>query len=128
METTADTKNTITVFDSDTSVPFCQTASLLPSLKVHWQEASTSTAIPPPTASDIMSQHNKTGGIIFRTPLIEEEINIETDLPVSALSLFLPAFPFFIKHLGKLLHAVFGCLVGFFLAYWCLVCPLSLFA
>ena len=50
---------------------FYQTATLLPSLT--WQqnvtkccwEGSASTAIPPTSASDVASQHNKMGGTTF---------------------------------------------------------------
>ena len=51
--------------------PFCQTAPLLPSVTQHrnvteyWQEDSASTAIPPTSASDVVVQHNKIGGIII---------------------------------------------------------------
>ena len=44
---------------------FCQSAHLLPSLTQqqnimgYWWEGSTSTAIPPTSASDTVSQHNK---------------------------------------------------------------------
>ena len=54
----------------------CQTAPLLPSVTQqqnvtgYWWEGSTSTAIPPPLASDIMCQHNKTGGITFEVALV----------------------------------------------------------
>ena len=60
-------------FASDAlQMPFCQTASLL--LSVAWQQnameyrqkGSTSTGIPPPSASDVVNQHNKIGGITFR--------------------------------------------------------------
>ena len=49
----------------------CQTAPLLPSAAwqqhamEYWWEGPISTAIPPTSASDIMSQHNKTGDITF---------------------------------------------------------------
>ena len=52
-------------------MPFCQTAPLLPSVKQqqnvmgHWWEGSTS------TASDIVGQHHKTGGIRFRAAFIK---------------------------------------------------------
>ena len=36
----------------------------------YWWEGSTSTAISPASTSDIMGQHNKMGGIIFRAALI----------------------------------------------------------
>jgi len=50
---------------------FCQTAPLLPSIPQqqnvtgYWWEGSIFTAVPPTSASDIMSQHNKIGGITF---------------------------------------------------------------
>jgi len=52
-------------------MPFCQTAPLLPSvtqernIREYWWEGSTSTAIPPTPASDIVGQHNKIRGITF---------------------------------------------------------------
>jgi len=56
--------------------PFCQTAPLLPSLtqqqnatEYYWQ-SSTSTAIPPPSTSDTVGQHDKIGGITFGAALI----------------------------------------------------------
>ena len=56
-------------------MPFCQTAPLLP--PITWQQHviryrlkdSTSTAIPPPSAPDIVGQHNKIGHISFRAAL-----------------------------------------------------------
>ena len=56
---------------------FCQTAPLLPSVtrqqhvREYWWESSTSTAIPPPSTSDVVGQHNKVGGTAFRAALIE---------------------------------------------------------
>ena len=56
--------------------PFCQTAPMLPSimqqqhLMEYWWEGSTFTAIPPPSATDIVGQHNKIGGITFREVLV----------------------------------------------------------
>ena len=54
----------------------CQTAPLLPSVTqqqngmgYRW-EGSTSTAIPPTYASDVVSHHHKIGGITFRAALI----------------------------------------------------------
>ena len=53
-----------------------QTVPLLPSVTELqnamecWQEGSTSTAIPPPSASGVMGQHNKIGGTAFRAALI----------------------------------------------------------
>jgi len=53
-------------------IPLCQTASLLPPVTwqqntmEYWWEGSTSTTIPPTSASDIMSQPNKIGAITFR--------------------------------------------------------------
>lgn len=57
-------------------MPFCQTALLLPSDPQQQNETeycmkgSTSTAIPPTFASDILGQHNKIGGVTFGTALI----------------------------------------------------------
>ena len=56
--------------------PFCETASLLPTVTQqlnvteYWWEGLTSTAIPSTSTSDIMGQHNKTGGITFGAALI----------------------------------------------------------
>jgi len=36
----------------------------------YWWEGSLSTAIPPTSASDIVGQHNKTGGITFRAAIV----------------------------------------------------------
>ena len=55
---------------------FCQTASLLSSvaqqqnLMEYWRGGSTSTAISPTSASDIVGQHNKIGGINSGATLI----------------------------------------------------------
>jgi len=55
---------------------FCQTAPLPPSVTQqqnvieYWCKDSAFTAIPSTSFSDIMVQHNKTGGIIFRAALI----------------------------------------------------------
>lgn len=54
-----------------TSHPLPQTAPLLPSVTRqqnvvdYWRESSTSTAIPPLSASDIVGQRNTIGGITF---------------------------------------------------------------
>jgi len=52
-------------------IPLCQTAPLLPPVaqqqnvtEYGWED-STSTAIPPPSASDFVEHHHKTGGITF---------------------------------------------------------------
>jgi len=37
----------------------------------HWREVSTSTAIPPTSTSDIVGQHHKIGGIIFKPAFTE---------------------------------------------------------
>ena len=56
--------------------PFCQTASLLPSVTwqqhvmEYWWEGSTSTAKPPTSTSDVVSQCNKIRGITFGTALL----------------------------------------------------------
>jgi len=55
---------------------FCQTAPILPSVTQQqnvmekWWEGSASTAIPSTSASDVVSHHNKIGGIIFRQALV----------------------------------------------------------
>jgi len=58
------------------SVPFCQSAALLSSVPQQqhvmgycW-EGSVSTAIPPPSTSDVMSQNNKIEGTTFGVVLI----------------------------------------------------------
>ena len=57
-------------------MPFHQTAPLLPSVTrqqnemEHMWEGSTSTAIPPTLASEIVSQCNEIGGITFRAALV----------------------------------------------------------
>ena len=56
--------------------PFCRTSPLLPfvtwqqNVMAYWWEGSTSAAIQPISASDIMHKHNKIGGITFRAVLI----------------------------------------------------------
>lgn len=55
---------------------FCQIVPLLPSVAwqknamEYWWEGSTSTAIPPTSASDIMGQRNKLEGTTFRAVLV----------------------------------------------------------
>ena len=57
--------------------PFCQSAPLLPSVTwqhhvtEYWREGSTSTAVPPTSASDAVGQHLKIGDITFRALLLE---------------------------------------------------------
>ena len=72
-------RNSVHTFVSDTlpcQMLLCQTAPLLPSvtrqqnIMEYWQEGSTPTAIPPTSTSDVMGQHNKTGGITFRATLV----------------------------------------------------------
>ena len=52
-------------------MPICRTVPLLPSvtqqqhIAEYWWEDSTSTAIPPSSASEVVGSHNKTGGITF---------------------------------------------------------------
>ena len=56
----------------------CQTALFLPSVTWHqnvmeyWREGSTSTAIAPTLASDVVGQHNKIGGITFGAALTSD--------------------------------------------------------
>ena len=63
--------------------PSCQSAPLLPSVTrqqhvtEHWWEDSTSTAVPPTSASDVAGQHHKTRGIISKLPsMISMSINL----------------------------------------------------
>ena len=55
-------------------ISFCQAAALLPSVTwqqnvmEHWWEGSTSTAVPPASAS--VGQHNKIGGNTFEAALV----------------------------------------------------------
>lgn len=57
--------------------PFCQTTPLLLSLKQqqnameYWQEHSASIALPPPSASDVLGQHNKIKSITFGAALVK---------------------------------------------------------
>jgi len=48
----------------------------------YWWEASTSTAWPPTSTSDIVSQHNKMGGITFGAALIDrhKELSVSNTL------------------------------------------------
>ena len=56
--------------------PFCQTAPLLhsvtqqPHITEYWSEGSTSIAIPPTSASDVVGQRYKIQGIIFKAALV----------------------------------------------------------
>ena len=56
-------------------MPFCQSAPLLSSVALqqnlteYWQEGSSSTAISPTSASDVVGQHNEIGVINFRATL-----------------------------------------------------------
>ena len=58
-------------------MPFCQTASLLPSVTQqqnameYWWECSASTAIPPTSTSVITGQRSKIGGITFGASLVK---------------------------------------------------------
>lgn len=51
---------------------YIMTAPLLPSVtqQQNLMEGSTTTALPPASTSDIVGQHNKIGGITFRTALV----------------------------------------------------------
>ena len=51
---------------SDCPAAICYTTNLME----HWQEGSASTAMPSTSTSDMVGQHNETGGIIFRSTLI----------------------------------------------------------
>ena len=86
---------------------FCQNAPLLPSVtqqqKVmkYWWECSTSTAIPPTPASDVVGQHNRIGDIIFGAHLIFFEIIIYH----SGLKSFIPRYTCSRLHLHFLLKS-----------------------
>ena len=57
-------------------MPVCQTAPLLPPVTrqqnviEYWKKASTSTAMPPTSTSDVVGQHNKMGEISFGAALV----------------------------------------------------------
>ena len=61
--------------------PFCQTSPLLPSatqqqhVLEYWWEGLTSAVTPPTSASDVMGQCNKTGGITYRAAFINASKN-----------------------------------------------------
>ena len=69
--------HTLSSYTVPCQMPFCQIAPLLPSVAwqqnvmVYWWEGSTSTAVTPTSASGIVGQRNKIGGIIFRAALID---------------------------------------------------------
>ena len=80
-------------------MPICQTALLLPSViwqqnvMEYWWEQSTSTAILPTCASDVVGWHNGIGSIIFRVDLVVKNripINFSIYLCSSALSVQVP--------------------------------------
>jgi len=60
--------------------PFCQTATLLPSVlqqqnvMEYWWEGSASAAIPPASASVIRDQCNEIGGITFGEALVDLDL------------------------------------------------------
>jgi len=64
------------LFASYTLPPLRQTAPVMPSVTWQqnitecWWEGSTSTAIPPASTSNVVGQHSKTEGIIFRAALM----------------------------------------------------------
>ena len=71
-------------------MPLRQSVPLLPSvaqqqnvMEYGW-EGSTSTAISPPSASDVVSQHNKIGGVTFGAALLYVGCNIDS-APYSVL-------------------------------------------
>ena len=61
-------------------MPFCQTATLLPSVlqqqnvMEYWWEGSASAAIPPASASVIRDQCNEIGGITFGEALVDLDL------------------------------------------------------
>jgi len=52
------------------SAAICHTAT---NVMEYWWEGSTSTAVPPTSASDVVDWHHKIGGITFRAVLIHNE-------------------------------------------------------
>jgi len=76
-------------------MPFCHIASLLPSVAwqqnvmKYWWEGSTSTAIPPPSASDIVGQRHKIEGITFEAALIHRGKNNDKHFSLFLLLLLL---------------------------------------
>jgi len=67
--------------------PFCQTAPLLlyvarqQNFTEYWREGSTSTAISPPTACDMVGQHNKRGGINFGATFVIRKQTLRVPCP-----------------------------------------------
>jgi hypothetical protein len=58
---------------SNDILPDCPSAAICrmaTKLTNYWLEGSTSTAIPPASASDVVGQNNKIGGITFGAPFI----------------------------------------------------------
>jgi len=75
---------------------FCQTAPLLPSVTQqqnvveYWWEGSTSTAITPASASDIVGRHNKIGGLTFEAgPVVSDFFQIWTHRDIEMKKVFL---------------------------------------
>jgi hypothetical protein len=68
--------HTFTSYALPRRTPFCQTALLLPSvarkenLTEYWREGSTSIAVSPISACNVVGQHNKIGGINFGATLL----------------------------------------------------------
>ena len=73
-------------------IPFCLTGPLLPSdtqlqnVTEYWWEVSNSSAIPPASASNIISQCNKIGGTTFGGPFVQ---NVENPTLGSYIFFFL---------------------------------------
>lgn len=58
-----------------TSHPLPQAAPLLPSVTMdYWRESATSTAVPPPSASNIVVQCKTAGGITFGAANIQSNL------------------------------------------------------
>ena len=68
--------HTFTSYALPRQMPFYQAACLLPSVTrrqhvmEYWWEGSASSAMPPTSASDVMGQHSKIGGITFWAALV----------------------------------------------------------
>ena len=85
---------------------FCQTAPLLSSvarqqnLTEYWQEGSTSTAISPTSAADIVDQHNKIGVINFRATLVRSVNSVQFNLIKIILVSQLVGFSIYTRHIN----------------------------
>jgi len=100
--------------------PLCQTAALLLSVTWQqnvmefWQEVSTSTAIPPISASDVIGQQNKTRGITFRATLVfylmailRKNLTSNYEIPIRGNQMFLANVSSSVGHICISLESTF---------------------